>query len=195
MGKRATEPAPKGLVTSDAVQAGVKLRKRLIIGIVTLIVLAGLGTGGWYFTQTSSYKRVSPTVKTPALSPAEAITAAQAKLNVAQSPQDKSHAYTELGQAYMSNNQPEQAVDSYQQALGEASGSSEGSVDGSAPTEDQIKVLADLADAYAFTGQISKEVAALQQVAAYLEKSSNPDDRALAARYEKLIAQLQGMES
>lgn len=123
MGKRAAEPASVGIVTSDAVQAGARLRKRLLLGFITLVVLGGLGAGGWYvWNKTPLLARLRPvpakaTVDFSKLSPTAAIQAAQAEVRAAQTSTEKQAAYTDLGDAYSKSGDTAQSSTAYQQAL------------------------------------------------------------------------------
>lgn len=99
------------------------LRKRLLIGFITLLLLGGLGIGGWYaWNKTSLLSRFKPTpakttINFSKLSPAAAIQAAQTEVSTARTPEEKQAAYTDLGDAYSNSGQASQSSNAYQQAL------------------------------------------------------------------------------
>lgn len=178
MGKRAVEPASMGIVTSDAVQAGAKLRKRLIIGLVTLVVLGALAFGGWYvYAHISLSHKPIANVDYAKLSPTAAIEAAKAQVSSASTPTEKREAYTALGDAYNRNGQAAQSAGAYQQALDSTSG-------GSNYSPDDIPLLERLSSSYDNAGDTANAIKTLQELIKVINATNPPDKDWLLSRYE-----------
>lgn len=192
MGKRATEPAPVGLVTSDTVQAGANLRRHLVIGAIGLVLIGSLGAGGWYtWTYTSLFHKTAPAKQVPdysTLPPKEAIKAAQTELQNASTAAEKAAAYNNLGQAYMRNNQPSQAVNAYEQAVGQNNGSSGSSGD----IISEIATRSQLVRAYEAAGEKAKAITTLEEIIAILQASNEPQKDRTISRYEADLSYLEG---
>ena len=192
---REKSSAVEGLVTSDAVQAGARLRKRLMIGGIVLVVLVGFGVGGWYVWKYTGLLRTPAAEKTKTdyshLSPEAAIQAAQEELKAATTTKEKVTAYSNLGQAYMRNNQPSQAVTAYEQAVQQSGGGS-GSTGTSSTAIEDVPNLSALAAAYTAAGDDAKAIKTLQQIITILKASNDPNKNRAIARYEADLQYLQG---
>lgn len=195
MGKRAAEPASMGIVTSDAVQAGARLRKRLLLGFIVLLVLGGLAFGGWYvYTHTSLLRKPNAKVDYTKLSPTAAIEAAKAQVSSASTPAEKREAYTALGDAYSRNGQSTQSAGAYQQALDSTSGGSNGSGGngGGTYSPDDIPLLERLSRSYEDAGDTTNAVATLHKLIDAINAQTpeqinpaNPNDKDwLLSRYK-----------
>lgn len=180
-------PAPEGLVTSDAVYHGHLIR-RLLLGFVGLVVLAGAGVGTYFAAQRfgllSKHTPNDKPAQQATVTPAQAIKNAQAELQQANTSRDKSTAYSHLGDAYLSNNQAKEAINTYNTALTEAQSTSD--------TSDEALALGDLIAAYTQTGDTANEIKAIEKLIPILQKSDNPDDKRLAFRYQALLDSLKG---
>ena len=186
MGKR-PEPAQTGIVTSDGVRAGVMRRRRILIGLVSLLVLAGIGAGGWYaWNNTSLLHNSTPitAVDYSKLSPAAAVKAAQSQVDTAQTPAEKQAAYTALGDAYTSKGQASQSTAAYQQALTYSSGTS--------TSVDDIQILERLSGEYEAAGDKANAISTLQKLIATLNASQIEDKAFLLSRYQGELEFWQG---
>jgi tetratricopeptide (TPR) repeat protein len=159
-----------GLVTSDAVQAGAKLRRRLIIGAASLLVLVGIIAGGWYvWTQTSLFRKQA-TVDYSKLSPTAAVKAAQAQITSAQTSSEKQAAYTALGDAYSRTDQTSQTEAAYQQAI--------------TYSPDDIPLLERLSSTYDNAGDTADAIKTLQKLIDAINATNPPDKAWLLSRYQ-----------
>lgn len=182
--------AVEGLVTSDAVLASARLRKRALVGLICLVALVIIGAGGWYvWTYTSLFRKPVPAktaVDYSKLQPAEAVKAAQQELKDATTTEEKVTAYNNLGQAYMRNNQPSQAVGAYEQAVSQSGSSTSGGSISDVPT------LSQLAYAYVAAGDKASAIKTLEQIIAIEKASNEPQKDRIISRYEADLSYLQG---
>lgn len=186
-GKKA--PAPEGLVTSDAVYHGHLIR-RLLLGSAALLVLAGAGLGTYFAAEKFGLLSKSSSNDKPAqqveVTPAQAVNNAQAELRQASTSKEKAAAYSHLGSAYLDNNQPKDAVDSYNTALTEAQSVSD--------TSAQSLALSGLAVVYMQSGDTANEIKTIEALIPLLQQSSVPDDKRLAFRYQSLLDSLRSQQ-
>ena len=184
-------PASDGLVTSDAVYHGHFVRK-LLLGFVGLVILAGAGIGTYFAAQKfglASNETPKQSSQQAALTPAQAIKNAQAELQQASTPKEKAAAYSHLGSAYLDNNQSKDAIDSYNAALTEAQ-----STPDTSDTSGQSLALSGLVVVYMQSGDTANEIKAIEALIPLLQKSSDPDDKRLAFRYQSLLDSLKGQQ-
>jgi cytochrome c-type biogenesis protein CcmH/NrfG len=163
----------EGIVTSDAVQGNRRfsLPKKVLWPVVAVVVLAVLGGGGLaykVYVYDPAHKKTM--VAKPnrnsndyLLHPDKQLSAAQAELNDAKTPQEKAAAYDHLAQAYLNGQKPSSAVDAANSSL---------SADSS--TTNKLQALNILGYAYARDGQKDKAIAAFQQMVDII-KASNDD--------------------
>jgi tetratricopeptide (TPR) repeat protein len=178
MGKRAVEPVPVGLVTSDAVQAGAKLRRRLVVGAASLVILGGMTFGGWYIWAQTSLIQKPAVIDYTKLTPAAAVKAAQAQVQGAHTSTEKQAAYTALGDAYTRTNQTSQSTAAYQQAL--------------TYSPDDIPLLENLSDAYVNSGDRVNAVKVLEKLVNAISASNTSNKDRLLLRYQAELTHEQG---
>lgn len=177
-------PVPGGLVTSDAVYHGHFVR-RIMTAFAGVVLLAGAGAGTYFAAQKFSQVSNTPKQQTQiSVTPAQAIKNAKDELQHAGTSQEKAAAYTHLGDAYFDNQQTKDAVDSYNSALSDAQSASD--------TPAQVLALGGLITTYTRAGDTANEIKALEQIIALLQKSTDPDDKRLAFRYQSLLDNLKG---
>ena len=177
-------PAAEGLITSDAVTAGARLRRRLLVAIVGIIILAAVGAGVWLvMNKTSLLPGAAPKqhVDLNTLSPAEAIKAAQDVLNSAHTSTEKQTAYTTLGDTYVRSGQDAKGAQAYQQAL--------------VYSPDDIPLLERLSSSYTKAGDTAQAISILQKLIAALQATNIPDKNFLLSRYQGELDYLQGKGS
>lgn len=174
-----------GVVTGDATQRS-NVRRKLLFGSAGLIVVIGLAAGGWYaWNHTSLLHQPQNNTNTPVdynkLSPTVAIKAAQAAVDTATTSAEKSAAYSNLGQAYMRNNQPSQAASAFEQTVNQTGGS-----------VSDVPNLSQLAYAYVAAGDKAKAIETLQQIIAIEKTSDQLQKDKIISRYEAEVSYLQG---
>jgi tetratricopeptide (TPR) repeat protein len=167
------------IVTSDTVRSNKHLSKRFLYMVSTGIVLVFLIIAGVLLVDNLSKSTASVKQnQTKKISVTQqAIDKAQTELKDASSPQAKSTAYSNLGAAYLSNNQATQAISSYQSAKPN--------------TSNQLGISIGLGYAYSMTGQNSQAISAFQQVIALLEQSTNQYEQGKISTYQNLVQRLQ----
>ncbi len=178
--KRTSDSA--GIVTSDAVYHRHAGRK-LLLGLLGFVLLAAVIAGTYYGAQKAGLVSVGPpgTSKkqgNTALSPAQAVADAQAKVSSAKTSTAKQAAYTTLGDAYRNNNQITQSTTAYQEAL--------------VYSPDDIQLLERLSGTYEDTGDKGNAITTLQKLITVLNASSIPEKDFLLSRYQAELAYVQG---
>ena len=156
--------------------------------LIVLIIVGGCLVAGYYYMR---HKTSSPPLKTPAISAASRLQAAQNELSRAQNDQQKAAAETNLGAAYLENQQPAAAIRSYQTALSETHNVGSAA---NKSADSPIIIYSQLITAYSMMGQTSDEIHSIQQLIPLLQASSDPADRAIVGRYEQLIDKLQRIQ-
>ena len=182
MSRHEPSTIPGGVVTSDATYRG-NFSRKLLLGSAGLVVLVGLGAGGWYaWNHTSLLHTPSGSSNTPVdytkLSPTAAIKAAQTQVDGAHTSTEKQAAYTALGDAYSRNGQTSQGATAYQQAL--------------TYTPDDIQLLERLSSTYEDAGDNANAAKTLQKVIDALNASNVPSKDKLLSRYEAELRYVQG---
>jgi tetratricopeptide (TPR) repeat protein len=166
----------EGIVTSDSIRSKKLLSKVHIIGIgsgVIILILAAVSFK--YFILNP--KTTSQSQNLAVTSPKQNVVKAQTELKDANTSKEKASAYYDLGEAYLSNNQPQQAISSYQNAKPNVS--------------NELGISIGLGYAYSMTGQTTQAITAFQQVISLLEQSSNPYARNKVPIYQLLVQRLQ----
>ena len=172
---------PGGLVTSDAVTAGARLRRRLLLAAGGVLVLVIIGAGVWLvLTKTPVLKAPKQQTATQ-LSPAQVVAVAQAAVQAAHSTSEKRAAYSALGDAYTGNGQAVQGATAYQQAL--------------TYSPDDIYLMERLSSAYVNAGDKANAIKTLQKLIPLMQASDIPDKNFLLSRYQGELDYLQGKGS
>lgn len=160
--------------------AGDRNLKPVFLTLAIVALLLVIGGGAYYIVRYGplAHKANAPAANAETLTPAQELVAAKEALQAASTPKDAARAHEQLGNAYMANNQPDQAITEYQSA--EATDSSE-----------KIQAEGDLVGAYLQSGDKEKAIAAIRQLIPLLQASSDPADHALVPRYQSLILEIQ----
>jgi tetratricopeptide (TPR) repeat protein len=173
----------EGIVTSDAVHGKKLLAKKLWListGLVIIFVLiAAVIVYRQYIykpkTQTTVQNRISPHAQ-------QAINSAQTELKSAHTPSDKATAYSNLGLAYLGNDQGTKAITAFQNSV-------------TADSSDQLGSLIGLGYAYNEISQNQKAISAFQQVVNLLQQSTNPEEQGKIPEFQNIVKQLQAGNS
>lgn len=175
--------ATSSIVTSDAVlrHGGRKSLIAIIAVVVILLVVGGIEVAAIIrhrTTRVTSHATPPESASYLSTHPGVQVQNAQAELQNAHTPHEKSVAYQDLGTAYLNNKQGDQAIAAYQQAL-------------QADSADQQQVLAQLASAYIQLDQPQQAISTLQKIITILQQTKDPSAPTLIPKYQQLIQELQ----
>lgn len=172
-----------GIVTSDSVHTQRRPRRNLLFaggGAIIILVLILV----WLIHAWVSPAQKLPVVHNttaqvnPVTEPDRGVTAAKAAAQGARTNEEKLTAYTNLGAAYLNNNQPAEAVGAYQKA--------------SAIDANDIDVLTGIAGAYQANGQIAQAIGTYQKLINLFQQSKDQVLVNQIPAYQSLIQELQG---
>ncbi|HEY7348113.1 MAG TPA: tetratricopeptide repeat protein [Ktedonobacterales bacterium] len=179
--------ASDSIVTSDAVQGrhwSTRYWRRagLAVGVLIVLIAGGVVTLRVIRPPQPSaphhQARAAQDPNSALIHPEQGVKDAQAELRKATTQHDKAIAYADLGVAYLNNQQPDQAIAAYQDAIATDSAS-------------KVAVLAQLSSAYYANGQTSQAISTMQQLVQLLQQSPDPNMQSQAQQYQKAIAVLE----
>ena len=177
----------EGVVTSDAIIGRSHSLHAVKIVLLTgaVIVLVALGVFAYKIyiydpAHKKSTQSLSPNSNEFLLNPDKQIAAAQTELHNAKSPKEKAVAYNDLGQAYLNNKQPSDALSAYSNSLSS-----------DASTSNKISALNGLGYAYSRAGQSDKAIATFQQIISIIQASGNDSLKEQIYIYQSAISEIQ----